>query len=146
MTLIAKPIVKDQLWVITDGKAKVGNVVAENNGYKVKIGDDQQHFTSTPNIESVIDIHFLRPSTTKRTDIPYAIWPTTGRTYNDAFDLKRKLHVYTKHKKSRCYHVAGWFKINTKHGWRIYFCPKQIMVNRYRYNGPFMSEEQAANS
>ena len=29
--LVAKPIIKDQYWVVTDGEQKVGNVIAELN-------------------------------------------------------------------------------------------------------------------
>ena len=35
--LIAKPIIKNQYWVITDGTNKIGNVVADQNGFDVKI-------------------------------------------------------------------------------------------------------------
>ena len=35
--LIAKPIVKNQYWVITDGDKKVGNVIADQNGFDVVV-------------------------------------------------------------------------------------------------------------
>ena len=32
-TLIAKPVVKNQFWIVTDGNEKVGNVLADAAGY-----------------------------------------------------------------------------------------------------------------
>ena len=59
MALIAKPIVKNQLWVITDGSTKVGNIEANSNsvGYSVRIGDNVNFFSTTKHIEQ--DIHLI---------------------------------------------------------------------------------------
>jgi hypothetical protein len=57
-TLIAKPVVKNQLWVVTDGKQKIGNVVAEAGGNELKLGDTTTHFDSTKNIERDLKITF----------------------------------------------------------------------------------------
>ena len=35
MNLTAKPIIKNEYWVVTDGKKKVGNVIHEGSDYKV---------------------------------------------------------------------------------------------------------------
>ena len=35
-TLIAKPVVKNQFWIVTNGKEKVGNVLADGSGFEVK--------------------------------------------------------------------------------------------------------------
>ena len=36
MNLVAKPIIKNQYWVITDGDKKVGNVESQGTGFDVK--------------------------------------------------------------------------------------------------------------
>ena len=36
-TLIAKPVVKNQFWIVTDGNEKVGNVLADGSGFEVKL-------------------------------------------------------------------------------------------------------------
>lgn len=143
MELIAKPIVKNQLWVIISNGNKVGNVELNSNGYNVKLGQFESNFESTASIEDVVSIHFQRPKNKKSSEIPYAIWPTTGKTYNNMYDVKRKLHVYTKTKKSKCYYVAGWFRMKLADNWQTVFCPKYIFVQRYPYHGPFVSKEQA---
>jgi hypothetical protein len=146
MSLIAKPIVKNQLWVVTDGRSKVGNVEFANNIYSVKIGNREAKFDSTNSIEKIVSIEFQRPSPESSVSMPYATWPTTGKTYNDMFDIKRKLHVYTKTTKSKCYHVAGWFNVNTTDGWQTLFCPKYIFIQRYEYTGPFLSKDEATSN
>lgn len=147
MNLVAKPIVKNQLWVITDGVNKVGNVEADGSGFNVKIGNDTNHFDSTKTIERAIKIEFERPRTiVKKTTVPYAHWPTPKHTYNNFYDVKRKLHVFTKTAASKCYHAAGYFKIRLNEDWETVLCPKYIFIQRYEYHGPYNTFEEAERS
>lgn len=146
MTLIAKPIVKNQRWVITDGVKKVGNIEANSNatGYNVKIGENINYFSSTKNIEQDIELVFQAPTKSKKhLDVPFAYWPTTGKTYNNFYDVKRKIHVYTKTTASKCYYAAGYYKVELNGVWQTLFCPKYIFIQRYQYEGPFLSENEA---
>ena len=142
--LIAKAIVKDQYWVITHGDKKVGNVVADQNGFDVKLNGTDLHFTSTDDIKQKTKIIFesVKNSKTKQ-DYPYPEYPTTNKVYNSVMDIKRKLHLFTKTPKSKCFHVAGWFVINQNGTEQVSFCPKYIFIQRYSYQGPFKSETQA---
>jgi hypothetical protein len=143
-TLIAKPIIKDQWWVITDGKNKIGNVEADGAGYNVKIGGSVEHFASTTSIENIKHIEFERPVKHKQAELTYAVWPTNvKKTYNDVYDVQRKLHVYTETPDSKCYYAAGWFKMNMTGKWETIKCPKYIFVQRYPYEGPFMTKSEA---
>ena len=145
--LIAKPIVKNQLWVIVDGTRKIGNVEADDTGYSVKIGGDTLNYADTKSIERIFQVEFEKPKKTKPlTELPYAQWPTAGDTYNNFYDVKRKLHVYTAEPKSSCYHVAGYFRINMNGVWETIFCPKYIFVQRYEYHGPYKTSAEADNS
>lgn len=148
--LVAKPIVKNQLWVITDGVNKIGNIEANSNqtGYNVKIGDNVNFFSTTKSIEKTVHLVFEKPEKPKRTvDLSYAHWPTTTKkTYNNFFDVKRKIHVYTKTQASKCYHCAGYFNIKLNGHWSTQFCPKYIFVQRYEYQGPFNTEAEATEA
>jgi hypothetical protein len=147
MSLIAKPIRKNELWVVTDGSHKVGNVEANASGFQVKIGDQFSQFDSTKSIERLAHIEFQRPLKPAKQSRPqYAIWPTTGKTYNNVFDVKRRVHLFTKTQASKCYYAAGWFRILMNDTWQTVFCPKYIFVQRYEYQGPFMSSEEAENN
>lgn len=145
--LIAKPIVKNQLWVITDGTHKIGNVEADSTGYSVKIGENTQHYADTKSIERIFHVEFEKPRSVKSTvDLSYAQWPTEGPTYNNFYDVKRKLHVYTATERSSCYQVAGYFRVNMNGQWETIFCPKYIFVQRYEYRGPYNTHDEAENS
>lgn len=145
MALIAKPIVKNQLWVVTDGLRKVGNVESTVDGYSLKLGGMQRHFNSTKAIEGMVAIKFQRPQAPLKFNTPFAKWPTTGKTYNNVFDIKRRIHIYTKNRKSKCYYAAGWFRMKMGESWQTIFCPKYIFIQRYEYSGPFHTEEEAEN-
>ena len=143
MNLKAKPIIKGEYWVVTDGDKKVGNVIQEGTAYKVKIDNNIEHYTSTKQIEKTKHIEFEKIKSVKsKEQVPsFAVYPTTSnRIYNSYYDVKRKLHIYTKTPKSKCYHVAGWFAIKQNDGFVNIFCPKYIFVQRYEYRGPFKSE------
>jgi hypothetical protein len=146
-SLVAKTIVKDQLWVIVEGDRKIGNVEASADGYEVKINGDSRHYADTKSIEQTFKVTFDKPKkTAPLTDVPFAYWPTEGKTYNNFYDLKRRLHVYTKTAKSLCYHCAGYFRINMNGTWETIFCPKYIFVQRYEYFGPYKTQSEADNS
>lgn len=147
MTLVAKPIIKNQRWIVLDRGIKVGAVEATTSGYRVQIGSTENCYDSTTNIENFVKIKFERPQTSQQSEevsLTYAKWPTTGKTYNDVMDIKRKLHLYTKESDSKCYYASGWFKIKMNDDWQTLFCPKYIYVTRYEYKGPYMTESEAA--
>lgn len=144
-TLIAKPIIKDQYWVITDGDKKVGNVLADGTGFEVKLNGENSHYTNTQELKKSTKIRFQPIKSNKtKVEMPYPEFPTTNKVYNSMFDVKRKLHLYTKTKKSKCYHAAGWFVIKQNDTKQVIFCPKYIFIQRYDYQGPFKSENEAS--
>jgi hypothetical protein len=144
MTLIAKPIIKDQYWVVTDGENKVGNVIADSSGFEVKLNGDLTHFSKVDEIQTKTKIRFepVKPNK-KPLSLPYPEYPTPENVWNSVLDVKRKLHLFTQTEKSKCYHVAGWFVMNQNDVETVEFCPKYIFIQRYPYKGPFKTEEEA---
>ena len=142
--LIAKQIVKDQFWVVTDGEKKVGNSTANNSGYGLQLNGTLLQFKNTADIKKSTKIRFepIKSNNTKAA-MPYPDFPTTARTHNSMFDVKRGLHLYTKTKKSKCYHAAGWFVMEQNGVKQTVFCPKYIFIQRYPYQGPFKTENEA---
>lgn len=142
--LVAKPIVKNQYWVITDGTKKVGNVVADQNGFDVKLNGASLHFASTEDIKQKTKIIFESVKNQKsKQNYPYPEYPTTNKVYNSVMDVKRKLHLFTTSPKSKCFHAAGWFVINQNGAEQVLLCPKYIFIQRYPYQGPFKTETEA---
>lgn len=144
MNLVAKPIVKGEYWVVTDGDKKVGNVIANGTGFDVKLNGSQAHFKNTSDVKRKTKIEFQTLKTNKtKVNLPFANYPTTSKVYNSVFDVKRKIHLYTKTLKSKCYFAAGYFVMNQNGQNEVVFCPKYIFVQRYPYLGPFKTEEEA---
>lgn len=141
--LVAKPIIKDQYWVVTDGEKKVGNVLANSAGYEVILNGSTLQFNNTKDIAKQTKITFqpLKSNKTKA-QMPYPEYPTTAKTYNNIFDIKRKLHLFTKTTKSKCFHAAGWFIIEQNGQKQAIFCPKYIFIQRYPYSGPYKTETE----
>lgn len=145
-TLIAKPIIQNQFWIVTDGNKKVGNIEANSAGYSVQVNGNLFQFTNTEDISKSTHIRFqtIKIENTKPTQ-PYPEYPTTKTTHNSVFDIQRGLHLFTKSKKSKCFYAAGWFVINHSDIREIVFCPKYIFLQRYNYKGPFINEDEAKN-
>lgn len=142
MTLIAKPVIKNQFWIVTNGKEKVGNVIADGSGFEVKLNGNKTHFKNTTAIKRQTRIEFETVDK-KKPLAPLSSYPTPAKTYNNVLDLKRKLHIFTKSPKSKCYHAAGWYVMSHNSEPEVVFCPKYIFVQRYDYSGPYKSEDEA---
>ena len=142
--LIAKPIIKDQYWVVVEGDKKVGNVLANSAGYEVILNGSSIQFDNTADIKKKTKIKFqvLKSDNTK-IEFPYPEYPTPNKTYNNVFDVKRKLHLFTKTANSKCLHAAGWYVLSVTNTPEVVFCPKYIFIQRYPYQGPFKSETDA---
>jgi hypothetical protein len=146
-SLIAKPVVKNQFWIVTDGDEKVGNVLADGSGFEVKLNGSKTHFKNTKAIERITNIKFENVAKFKTTakDLPFSEYPTTSKVYNSMLDVKRKLHLFTKTAKSKCYYAAGWFTVKQGVESKAIFCPKYIFIQRYEYTGPYKTKSEAEN-
>jgi hypothetical protein len=145
--LIAKPVVKNQFWIVTDGNEKVGNVIAEGSGFAVKLNGGIAHFKNTTAITKQTHIEFERNSKTKpKQETPFSEYPTTNKVFNSVLDIQRKLHLFTKTAKSKCYYAAGWYTMKQGNETTVEFCPKYIFIQRYEYQGPFKTKEDAENA
>ena len=142
--LIAKPVVKNQFWIVTDGTSKVGNVIADGSGFEVKLNGSKTHFKNTNSIQKQTNIEFQTIKIDKnKKEILFNEYPTTKKVFNSILDIKRKIHVFTKTQKSKCFHAAGWYVLYQGDEPTVTFCPKYIFIQRYEYLGPFKTEDEA---
>jgi len=146
MTLIAKPIVDKQFWVIQQNEEKVGNVEACAGGYQVKINNQViAQYKTIKLVERNVDIQFEPSIKTKKKKVSTNSvhgFTTAGRAYNPMWDVPQKLPVYTKSKKSKSWHAAGWYTVKKGRKWEAMQDPKLILLQRYPYKGPFHTEEE----
>ena len=146
-TLIAKPVVKNQFWIVTDGAEKVGNVLADGSGFEVKLNGNKTHYKNTKAIERITNIKFesIAKLKTVKKELPFSEYPTTSKVYNSMLDVKRKLHLFTKTPKSKCYYAAGWYTVKQGAEHKAVFCPKYIFIQRYEFTGPYKTEAEVNN-
>ena len=142
--LVAKPIVKNQFWIVTDGEKKVGNIEANNAGYGVQVNGTFLQFNNKEELKKKTHIKFEQLDTSRvKPTVLYPEYPTTARVYNSICDVTRGLHLFTKTKKSKCLHAAGYFVIDQNGTLAVQFCPKYIFIQRYPYKGPYKTSDEA---
>jgi len=145
MTLIAKPVIDKQYWILQDGQQKVGNVEACADGYQVKLHNQVAQFKTIKMAAQRINIKFESVSKTATNIAPKQVhgYPTVGRVHNPMWDVKMKLPIYTKTTKSKSWFAAGWYSVKKGKSWSIKQDPKLIVLQRYIYAGPFYTEKDA---
>jgi hypothetical protein len=146
MTLVAKPVIDKQFWILQDGDRKVGNIEACAGGYQVKIQNQTEQFRTIRMAAQRIDIQFesVNTITNNKSDKNLVHgYPASGRIHNPMWDIKMKLPVYTKTSKSKSWFAAGWYQVKKGRSWAVIQDPKLIVLQRYVYAGPFYNQEQA---
>lgn len=144
--IVAKPVVPDRYWILQHNDRKVGNIEAEAGGYRVRINDRVETFEALPTIKKKIGIDFAPGShSTKKdhTDNTVYGYSTTSRPYNAVYDVKHQVPLWTHEPRSRSWYTAGWYRIKQGRSWTVMHCPKLIVIQRYAYQGPFHTREQA---
>jgi hypothetical protein len=104
-------------------------------------------FSTTKSIEKDVRLVFENPVTSdKDAEIPFAHWPTDSETFNNVYDVRRKMHVYTKTPTSKCYHAAGYFNIVVENVKQTMLSPKYLYIQRYVYDGPYRTLSEALDA
>ena len=145
MTLIAKPIIDRKYWILQEGNQKGGNVEACDGGYQVKINNQVAQFKTIKMVEQRVHVHFEPPLKTKAKPVTNLVhgYPVAGRVYNPMWDVPKKLPIFTKTNKSKSWFAAGWYQVKKGRNWTSVQNPKLILLQRYPYEGPFYSKEEA---
>lgn len=147
MTLVAKPVIDKQFWILQDGNEKVGNIEACAGGYQVKIHDQIAQFKTIKMAAQRVNITFEPQVRTVRHKVnanQVHGYSTASRVYNPMWDVKMKLPIYTKTSKSKSWFAAGWYRVKKGRSWTVTQDPKLIVLQRYPYAGPFHTEQQAS--
>lgn len=147
LPLIAKPIIEDQYWIVTDGKQKIGNILIENNYVNFNINNKTEQYTDITSLTNTHNIKFQKNKNESiKGNIIYTDYPVSDKMYNTMVDLKKKIQLYTKTPDSKSYYVAGYFNIYMNDMWETHYCPKYIYIQRYEYDGPYKTVEECKKS
>jgi hypothetical protein len=144
--LIAKPIVKNKMWIVESAGTKVGNIMSVDEGGVVYVHDDQREaFPSIKILQKKYNIEFVKAEKPKKEKLDvYDVYgfPAASRPHNEVLDVQRYLPIYTKGAKSKSFFCAGHYIIKFSSTWVRAYCPKLITLNRYEYQGPFKTQER----
>ena len=146
MALIAKPIIDQQFWILQKDNKKVGNIEACDGGYQVKIKNHVAQFKTISLAARTVNIEFepvQKITKPKSTTADVHGYPVSGRVYNPMWDVPQQLPVYTKTVKSKSWFAAGWYNVRKGRKWKTTLAPKLIVLQRYPYQGPFYTEQEA---
>ena len=144
MVILAKPVIKGQYWILKQDDRKVGNVMATGDGYTLTINDSTRQYKTIRTLERDANITFVKPAPPEppRQDQVHG-YSTDCRVYNPIWDVKHRLPLFTKEPRSKSWFAAGWYRIKQHRSWQVMQNPKLILLERYPYQGPFHTEEQA---
>ena len=148
--MIAKPVVKNKMWIVESLGTKVGNIMAVDEGGVVYLHDDQREmFPSIKILQKKYNIEFVKaekPKKIKQDVYDVYGFPTNSAPNNEVLDVQRYLPIYTKGSKSKSFFCAGYYIIKFSSTWVREYCPKLITLNRYEYQGPFKTQERMVES
>ena len=142
--IIAKAVIPNQYWILKQDDRKVGNIEAGPGGYQVRINDSVQRFKTIPMVRRNTDIEFETAAKKSPTQ-PGSVYGyrVRGNHYNEVWNARFGLPLFTKTAKSKSWFAAGWYAIHQGRHWKIFQDPKFIILERYPYRGPYHSQEEA---
>jgi hypothetical protein len=146
--LTAKNIVNDKFWIVEQDGSPVATIQSSPDGVVLVQNQRREKFPSISVLKQKHNIIFNYTKPASKISAPgeqrtiYG-FPTATPAYNILFDVQLQLPVYTQDPSSKCYFCAGYYLVKEKSGWELEFNPKLIMLNRYEFLGPFISEADA---
>lgn len=141
---VAKPVIKNKFWVVEDHGQKIATIQAREDGGFVYVHDEQREFfTSVKNLKQKYNIKFGSVDKTRKenTKTVYG-YPVSGKAYNEVWDVQRRLPIYSKTVKSKSLFCAGYYIVKLNGVWTEHYCPKNITLSRYEFQGPFRTKEE----
>lgn len=147
MVIVAKPVVKNQYWILRDDTQKIGNIQAADDGYRVKINNNVEKYKTINMVKQRTGINFqsLPPTKAVSTTTVYG-YPTGCRAFNPMYELPLHLPLFTKTRKSKSWYAAGWYSIYQNRKWQVVQSPKLITLRRYKHTGPYLTKKEADES
>ena len=141
----AKSIVPDEFWILRDKEQKIGNIRAVNNGYNIQVKNKCVHVGSLSTAKERFGIEFSAPESVAlqvNDEKQVHGYPTDSIPHNAVWDVKKQIPLFTKEPRSRSWYAAGWFQIYNHRGTSTVLCPKTIVLDRYKYIGPYQTKEE----
>ena len=146
--IVAKPVIKDKFWILRQDDHKVGNIEASSDGYTVRINNTIARVKNISTVRHDLAVAFDAPPVLKKVTADNCVhgYHTGTRTYNGIWDVQRRVPLFTKSRKSKSWYAAGWYMVKQHRAWKAVQNPKLITLQRYQYQGPFHTQQQAEDT
>ena len=141
----AKPILENRFWILESNGEKVGTICRqEDRRYMFSCADGTKIFDTQQQLQKNFNGDWMWGSTIsapkeekENEDNSVYDYPSKFKPYNMVFDVKRKLPLFNKSKKSKSLYCAGYYIIQFEKGWVRSYCPKLLTLDSYPFKGPF---------
>jgi|TARA_R110001592_G_scaffold259427_5_gene523405 hypothetical protein len=143
MNMKAKPVLKNKFWIVEQEGVRIGTLSKEDEGFVVHTKGSIQLFKSENQLKRKLGKNlFAAVEVNPDPSIENEVHGYTTRClpYNSMYDLKSKLPLFTKSKKSKSLYCAGYYLIKFNVNWLKSYCPKLITLQRNEFSGPFKTE------
>ena len=143
-----KIVVDGKMWKLESDNEETGTIkylndtyyVSFNEGNQIKLDKESLYEDYGIDIEAAIYEEMIDNS--NRFVSQFYDLPIESEPFNEMYDVKRKLPLYSKNKKSQAIHCAGYYIVQYENGWKACWCPKLIILDRYDFDGPYKTEEE----
>jgi hypothetical protein len=142
----AKPVIPNRYWILKQDNRKVGQIEADDSGVTVKIQNRVAGYKTIRMASREANIEFTKLSSAKPVTNQVHGFDVTGRVYNPVWDVKHRLPLFTRDTKSKSWYAAGWYMVKQHRAWKAVQHPKLITLQRYSYQGPFHTQQQAEDT
>ena len=141
----AKPILENRFWILESDGQKVGTICRqEDRRYMFSCSDGTRIFDNQQQLQKNFSGDWMWGSTVsapvevkENEDNTVYDYPSKFKPYNMVFDVKKKLPLFNKSKKSKSLYCAGYYIIQFEKGWVRSYCPKLLTLESYPFKGPF---------
>jgi hypothetical protein len=142
MSIKAKTVLKNKFWIVENDGERVGTISVADDRFMLSTGESVQFYDNKTEIEEQLGKTIFERDKTAKLEVNKEVYgyPTSTSPYNVMYDVKQKLPLFTKSKKSKSLYCAGYYIIRFDKGWVKSFCPKLVTLERYTFVGPMSSE------
>ena len=145
--IYATPIIDNKFWVVEQNGEKVGTLRKDDENRFVLSNElGIKVFANEASIADQFGNNFFVAKINKEAN--YSLinevhgFSTNVPPHNPMYDIKRRLPLFTKSNESKSLYCAGYYIIQFDKGWVKSFCPKLITLQRYKYQGPYNTEQE----
>lgn len=143
MTIKAKTVLEDKFWIIEDDGIRIGTLARDSDGFVLNRSGKVSVFEDKNELSKEFGNDFLVAKiTNSNKEIANTVhgYPTKVAPYNEMYDIKRKLPLFTKSESSKSVYCAGYYLIKFNVTWLKSFCPKLSTLEQNEFKGPFKTE------